>query len=94
MLNIDLTSNQIVGGNKIEKINLLNKIYLGVEYQLARKLGITAGVTLNGYVTDATYDKYPDLFSDYKPNVFSDRTYSNNRNLKMWLGAKVGIRFL
>ena len=93
-LNVDLISNQIVYGGSIEAINMINKIYLGIEMQLVKNMGITFGVTLNGYVTDTTYDKYKPIFTDYKPHIISDRTYSNDMNLKMWWGGKIGVRFL
>jgi hypothetical protein len=92
-LNFDLTSSQIVMG-QIEEINLLNKFYVGVDLQVAKSLSITAGITMNGHLTDVTYDKYPDIFTDYKPEIIYERDYSNNLNLKCWFGGKVGIRFL
>lgn len=93
-LNIDLTSNQVVYGKSIEAINMINKLYLGIEVQALKHVGVTFGVTLNSYVTDTTYDKYQPLFTDYKPHFISDRTYSNDINMKMWWGGKVGLRFL
>jgi hypothetical protein len=93
-VNVDLTANQVVEGNSIEALNLLNKLYLGFEIEPIRKLALTAGVTLNGYVTDANYTLYPELFTDFTPEIIYDRTYSNDYNLKMWWGAKVGLRFL
>jgi len=93
-LNIDVTSNQIVVGQSIEAINLLNKLYLGVEVSPWKKIAFTAGVTLNGYVTDTTYGQYAELFTDYQPRIIRDQTFDNALNLKMWWGGKVGIRFL
>jgi len=93
-LNVDLISNQVVYGNTIDAINMINKLYVGLDVQPMKNIGFAFGVTLNGYVTDTTYDKYQPLFTDYKPHFMSDRTYSNDLNLKMWLGAKIGVRFL
>ena len=93
-LNVDVTSNQVVYGNSIDAINMINKLYLGVEIQTFKNLGVTFGVTLNGYITDTTYDKYKPLFTDYTPHLISDKTYSNDINMKMWWGGKVGLRFL
>ena len=94
-LNVDLTANQVVyGSQSIEAINMINKLYLGLDFQLVKNLGVTFGVTLNGYITDTTYDKYQPLFTDYKPHIISDKTYSNDINMKMWWGGKIGLRFL
>jgi hypothetical protein len=93
-LNIDLTANQVVYGKSIEAINMINKVYLGLEVQAFRYVGVTFGVTLNGYITDTTYDKYQPLFTDYTPHIITDKTYSNDINMKMWWGGKIGLRFL
>jgi hypothetical protein len=92
-LNFDLTANQVVRNGSINGVNVINKLYIGFDWQFARKMSLTAGATLNGYVTDAT-KTYPELFTDYKPHVFYERTYHDDVNLKMWWGAKVGLRFL
>ena len=93
-LNFDLTSNHVSKGNFTTALNSLNKLYLGFEVQPLPKFGVTFGVTLNAYVTDTTYDGYTDLFTNYKPKFVYDETFSNDINLKMWWGAKVGLRFL
>jgi hypothetical protein len=93
-LNVDVTTSQIVKGNNIEAINLLNKVFVGVEFEPAKKIGLAVGITLNGQVTDATYSQYPELFTDYTPDIRYDHTYSNDLNLKLWWGGKVGLRFL
>ncbi len=93
-LNVDLTSSQVVKGKSIDAINMINKVYLGLEWQTFKHVGLTFGVTLNGYITDTTYDKYPPLFTDYTPHFISDKTYSNDMNMKMWWGGKIGLRFL
>ena len=73
---------------------MINKAYLGLDVQLAKNLSVTFGVTLNAHVTDTTYDKYKPIFTDIKPHIISDRTYSNDINMKMWWGGKIGVRFL
>lgn len=92
-LNIDITSHQIVLGNTIEKIHLLNKVYGGFDFHLTKGFSITAGITLNGLVTDETYDAYPDIFADYKPDIIEERNLAGDLNLKLWWGAKAGFRF-
>jgi hypothetical protein len=93
-LNFDLTSNQIVQGNSIEAINLLNKLYVGFDYQAFTKMSLTFGATVNGLITKNSIDGYPPLFTDYQPEIFYDRDFGSDHNLKMWVGAKVGLRFL
>ena len=93
-LNFDVTANQVSKGNFTPAINILNKLYLGFEVQALPKFALTFGATLNAYVTDTTYDGYTDLFTDYHPEFIYDETSTDNINVKMWWGAKVGLRFL
>lgn len=91
-LNFDVTSNQIVHG-KIEKTNLINKLYTGVDIHITPNFSITAGATLNAHITDTDYTGYPETFTDYTPHIFEERTFGGHYNMKMWWGGKVGIRF-
>ena len=93
-LNFDVTANQIVKGGDLEGLNLLNKFYAGVEFRPLKKLGITVGATLNAYFTDATTNQNTDLFADSHPHIIYEKTYSDDKNVRMWLGGKVGLRFL
>lgn len=93
-LNIDVTSNQIVQGSSLENLNVLNKAYLGIDYQFARKVSLTFGATLNAYLTDRTKEGYWNLFPNYQPTIFYDRDIGNSTNMKMWIGGKIGLRFL
>ena len=92
-LNLDVTSNQVVQGNSIDAVNLINKFYLGFDYQFLKKASLTFGATLNMQVIDAVHEGYWDLFTDYRPNIFYNRT-SHDINTRMWIGGKVGVRFL
>lgn len=92
-LNADLTANQIFSGYTLEALNIVSKLYAGIEYHPAPKFGLIAGITLNAHYTDNNYTEYPELFSEYKPNIIYETTFDDNTNVKLWLGAKVGFRF-
>jgi hypothetical protein len=91
-LNIDLTANQVVKGN-VEKLNLVNKLYLGVDYRVRKKFSLTAGATVNVRVFDAKFTNYPKLFYAYKPTLLRDYNDSLT-GVQMWWGGKIGLRFL
>lgn len=93
-LNFDLTANHVNKGSFTNSISLLNKLYLGLDFQVAKKFSITAGATLNGYLSDPTYTDNPVLFTDFTPTIVKDHLFSNGNDLKMWWGGKIGIRFL
>ncbi|MEO8472059.1 MAG: hypothetical protein ABI477_07695 [Chryseolinea sp.] len=92
-LNFDLTTNQIMNGSGFDSVNSLHKLYTGVEFRPGKRLGLTVGVTVNAYMTDIK-NTSEGLFTAYTPGFVLDKTYSNDLNVKMWLGGKVGIRFL
>lgn len=93
-LNLDVTSNQIMQGNSFEEMNLLNKFYLGFDVNISKGFSFTAGATLNAYITKTTNDGYWDLFSDYQPDIIYTRSLNHDLDMQMWIGGKVGLRFL
>lgn len=92
-LNIDLTSNHLNKGEFMRELNLLNKLYVGLEIQPFDRIGIAFGVTLNGYLTDNAYDGYYDIFTNYRPDIIKEHDYNNGTHLMMWWGFKGAIRF-
>jgi hypothetical protein len=92
-LNIDVTSQHVNKGGFTAELSSLNKLFVGVDFRLAKKLSLATGITMNGYFTKTTYADYPVLFMDYKPHFVYDHTFDNNTNLKAWWGAKIGLRF-
>ena len=95
MLELDLSASQMVENGKVEKINLVNKLYLGIDTKLAPEFSLALGVTMNGQLTNTSYDQYPDIFTYYKPHIFYEHTWElDNTQLQMWWGAKIALRFL
>lgn len=93
-LDLDLSSQHINKGSFTDDLSLLNKFYVGFDFQVAPKFSIALGATLNGYLTRTTYNDYPELFTDYQPKIFVDENLNHDINLKMWLGGKLALRFL
>lgn len=93
-LDLDLSSQHINKGSFTEELSLLNKAYIGLDFQVAKKFSIATGITLNGYMTRTTFSDYPELFTDYKPRIIYDENLNNDINLKMWWGARIALRFL
>jgi hypothetical protein len=93
-LDLDLSSQHVNKGSFTNALSLLNKAYVGFDFQVARKLSLATGVTLNGYLTRTTFTDYPTLFTDFQPKIISDSNFGSDLNLKLWLGAKVALRFL
>jgi CarboxypepD_reg-like domain len=91
--NLDVTTNQVNKGSFTESLSLLNKVYLGFDVQFSKKMSLTFGATLNGYLSNPNYSDNPILFTDNSPKIISDHNFSNTVNMKMWWGLKAGLRF-
>ena len=92
-LDMDLTSQHVNKGSFTNALSLLNKAYLGLDFQLAKNFSLSAGLTFNAYLTRKSFTDYPKMFTYYTPTSTSVSVGTNN-NLAMWFGAKVGLRFL
>lgn len=91
-LNTDLTANQLLRGN-VEALNLLNKFYLGFDFQVAKRFSITVGSTLNLRIYDKAFNKHAESFTYYTPSIISEGSLSRTTDYQLWWGAKVGVRF-
>jgi hypothetical protein len=93
-LDIDATSQHVNKGSFTNSLSLLNKIYLGLDFQVAKKFSISTGVTVNGYLTRKTFSDYPDLLNYYTPSSSSVNSIGSSNELLTWFGARIGLRFL
>lgn len=92
-LNIEATANQVNKGN-VEALNLVNRVYTGLDFQVARKFALYAGPTLSIRVYDTTFNQHPELFTYYTPTIQSERTYpQHDLATQVWWGFRAGIRF-
>ncbi|MFN3999079.1 hypothetical protein [Algoriphagus sp.] len=91
-LNIEVSSEQLNRG-RVEALNLVNRLYVGGEFQAAKGLAIFAGPTLNFRVYDTSYSFHPDLFTYTKTSVHSDRYHPEDLGSQFWLGFRAGFRF-
>lgn len=92
-LNIEASSEQLNRG-KAEALNLVNKLFLGADFQVAHKLAIFTGPTLNFRVFDNSFTGHPDLFTYYTPQIQRESSYPDNIRSQMWWGFRAGIRIL
>ncbi|SIO23246.1 hypothetical protein [Algoriphagus halophilus] len=92
-LNIEASSQQLNRGN-VEALNLINRFYVGADFQVARKVALFAGPSINFRVYDTSYNQHPDLFTYSGPKVFSERNYRfDDLASQFWWGFRAGIRF-
>lgn len=92
-LNIEVSSEQLSRG-KVEALNLVNRFYVGAEFQAAKGLAIFAGPTLNFRVYDTSYNSHPDPFTYTNTSVHNDRYHPEDLGSQLWWGFRTGFRFL
>jgi len=93
-LDFDLSTQQLLKGGTFEEMNLLSKFNVTADKSLTKKFAIAFGPTFNFYTSNTTVPYFSSDFDRLAPYTFSDVTYSNNLNIKMWIGGKVALRFL
>lgn len=92
-LNFELNTSQMNKGNVLAT-NLINRAYLGLDYQLAKGVAIYGGPSFNIRIFDSSYDDHPETFGYFTPRVFGRKTFeSTNLGQEIWWGFRAGIRF-
>lgn len=90
---INLTTQQIVSSERRDlRSNVLNKFYVGAGFVISPKFRIELGPTFNLFVTDASAKNYLSTFDQLSSNYFYNHT-NGTTNIKMWVGAKLAIKF-
>jgi hypothetical protein len=90
---IELSEQEISKGNFSSSLNMMYKIYFGVDKKITPKTSIALGVDYNVYLSDTKSSDYQTKYSSILPYYFSDKTFHNGVNMKTWLGAKLALRF-
>lgn len=90
-LNIEASSEQLSKG-RVEALNLVNKLYVGADFQLSKKLAVFAGPTLNFRVYDNSFDDHPTLFTYTNPRIRNENTHPENISSQWWWGFRAGFR--
>lgn len=91
---IDLTYNHISKGAFNTNVNFLNKLYLGPEFAITKKVKLAFGITGNLFLSNTLQTDYTGTFANFAPYVINEYTSASaDLNIKWWLGGKVAIRF-
>jgi len=92
-LNIEVSSEQLSQGG-VRALNLINRGYIGAEFQASRSFAVFAGPTVNFRVYDTSYAFHPELFTYTNMNVHNDVYHPEDLGSQLWFGFKAGFRFL
>ncbi len=89
----NLTTQKITAANTdVTNWNILNKFYVGAGFLVSPKFRIDAGPTFNLFLADVTAKNYKSTIDQLPANYFYNSTIDYT-NLKMWVGAKISIKF-
>ncbi|OOG72986.1 carboxypeptidase-like regulatory domain-containing protein [Algoriphagus sp. A40] len=92
-LNIEFSSQQMNKGNVLA-LNLINRAYLGFDWQMVKGLGLYAGPSLNWRVYDSSYTDHPETFTYADPKILSEKNYPvEDLASQLWFGVRAGVRF-
>ncbi|WP_164675169.1 carboxypeptidase-like regulatory domain-containing protein [Anditalea andensis] len=92
-LNFELSASQMIKGN-VEALNLINKAYLGIEYQIVKGFGIYLGPSLNWRVYDSSFTDHPEMFTYSNPTIRNENAMPmENIVSQLWIGGRAGLRF-
>jgi hypothetical protein len=89
----NLTTQRIAAANSKERtLNMLNKFYVGAGFLILPKFRVDLGPTFNLFIADANAKNYKSTFDQLSTNYFYNHT-ANGTNIKMWVGAKLSLKF-
>ncbi|MBN7811461.1 carboxypeptidase regulatory-like domain-containing protein [Algoriphagus sp. H41] len=92
-LNVEFSSQQLNKGN-VAAVNLVNRAYLGFDWQTTKGFGLYAGPSLNWRVYESSYTEHPETFTYAEPKILSEKTYPvEDLASQLWFGVRAGVRF-
>ncbi|OOG72982.1 LA_2272 family surface repeat-containing protein [Algoriphagus sp. A40] len=92
-LNIEVSSEQLSQGG-VHALNLINRGYIGAEFQATKNFALFAGPTVNFRVYDSSYAFHPELFTYTNTTIHNDVYHPEDLGSQFWWGFKAGFRFL
>ncbi|HCS19175.1 MAG TPA: hypothetical protein DIW47_01195 [Bacteroidetes bacterium] len=92
---IDLTASSIAKGAPSYRLSTLSQLYMGMDFYLAKKVSIAAGITLNAFFVDVNHPDFTESFNPIHRAVFMNEPLGNSSfyRIQSWMGAKVALRF-
>jgi hypothetical protein len=90
---IDLTGHHISRNTFNERVSELVRLEPLVDFHLTKNISLTAGPALNVFVYDIQGMPGNESMAGFVPFDFYNHTYDNRWTVRVWAGAKVGLRF-
>ncbi|WP_155907092.1 peptidase associated/transthyretin-like domain-containing protein [Lunatimonas lonarensis] len=92
-MNIEVNSSQMNLAN-VAALNLINTVYVGLEYPFGKNLGVYLGPSLNWRIYDTRFQHHPDLFTYVQPRIQTENSFPvGNVASQLWFGGRAGLRF-
>lgn len=93
-LDFDLTFSQIGKGAPQLYLSEMGQTYAGLDFRLAKKISLAAGITGNVFIVDEMNPAYSESFSPiYSKPIVNQSIGSSTIHLQAWIGGRIGLRF-
>jgi len=91
ILDIDLSGMKILKGNYYPDYDALYKAEIGIDHAISRNLSIVIATSFNIFLSDTQKINY-NTFADLVPYTLYNHTNTHGKNIKGWIGGKIGFR--
>jgi hypothetical protein len=93
-ISLDATAQQLMAINNSDgSLNLLSKVFIGMQYKLYPKFHVVAGPTANFSLFDTSSPNYKTHFNAFSSNYMVSESIEQF-TFRFWIGVKFSIRFL
>lgn len=93
-ISLDVTAQQLMAVNNSDgSLNLLSKVFIGMQYKLYPKFHIVAGPTANFSLFDTQSPNFKTHFNAFSANYMVSESIEQY-SFRFWIGVKLSIRFL
>jgi hypothetical protein len=92
-VSLDIAAQQLMAVNNSDRsLNLLSKVFIGMQYKVTPKLHLVAGPTANFSLFNTASANYRTHFNAFSSNyMFSERL--EKYVFRFWIGARFSVRF-
>lgn len=90
----DIYAQSLVKDFNFKNAPLLTSVFVGFEARATQKFSITFGPAFRALFTYAYATDYLAINNQLAPYAFTNHSFNNGTNVKLWVGGKIGLRFL
>lgn len=90
----DIYAQSLVKDFNFKNAPLLTSVFVGFEAKATQKFSIVFGPAFRALFTYTQSTDYLAVNNQLAPYAFTNHSFNNGTNVKLWVGGKIGFRFL